>query len=103
VEALLAAITHWRAKIVLLDVTEVAVVDTQVTNTLLQATQAARLLGSSVVLVGVTPEVAQTIVHLGMNLSGLTTRSNMQTGFEYALRTRTHGHCGPTASWPNSR
>jgi rsbT co-antagonist protein RsbR len=48
-------------------------------------TRAASLLGSHVVLVGMGPEIAQTIVHLGVELRGLTTLANLQAGIAYAL------------------
>lgn len=48
--------------------------------------QATQLLGSIVVLVGISPEVAQTIVQLGMDLSRIVTRSTLQAGLEYATR-----------------
>jgi rsbT co-antagonist protein RsbR len=61
-------------------------VDTSVANYLLQATQAVRLLGSECILVGITPEVAQTVVGLGVELQGLITRSDLQGGVEYGLK-----------------
>ena len=54
-------------------------------NHLIQATRAATLLGAHCVLVGVSAEVAQTLVQLGVNLSTLVTRSNLQAGITYAL------------------
>jgi rsbT co-antagonist protein RsbR len=60
-------------------------VDTQVANALLQAARAVRLLGAQVVLTGIRPEVAQTLVGLGVELQGLVTRSTLQSGIAYAL------------------
>lgn len=85
-DVLLSGITDRRAKVVILDITGVPVVDTSVANYLLQATQAVRLLGSECILVGITPEVAQTVVGLGVDLHGLVTRSDLQGGIEYALK-----------------
>jgi rsbT co-antagonist protein RsbR len=84
-EALLEAIAREQAEIVLLDITGVAVVDTSVANHLMQTARAATLLGSRVVLVGISAEVAQTLVQLGLDLGQLVTLSNLQSGLEYAL------------------
>jgi len=84
-EGLLAGIERYRAKAVLMDVTGVPIVDTSVANHLLKAAQAARLLGAEAVLVGVRPEVAQTMVQLGVAHLGLTTRADLQSGIEYAF------------------
>ncbi len=84
-ETLLDAISRYQAEVVIIDITGVPVVDTGVANHLLQVTRAAGLLGSECVLVGISPEVAQTIVSLGVDLSGIATRSDLQSGVEYAL------------------
>ena len=84
-EAMLEAIAREQAEMVLLDITGVAVVDTNVANHLLQTARAAALLGSQVVLVGISAEVAQTLVQLGLDLGQLVTLSNLQSGLEYAL------------------
>lgn len=84
-EALLEAIAREQAEMVLLDITGVAVVDTSVANHLMQTARAAGLLGSQVVLVGISAEVAQTLVQLGLDLGQLVTLSNLQNGLEYAL------------------
>ncbi len=72
-ENLLTGIMAHQAEVVLMDITGVPTVDTLVANSLLQAARAAGLLGARVMLVGVRPEVAQTIIHLGIDLKGLTT------------------------------
>jgi rsbT co-antagonist protein RsbR len=59
-------------------------VDTQVANALIRAAQAVKLLGAQVVLTGIRPEVAQTLVGLGADLSGIVTRSSLQSGIAYA-------------------
>jgi rsbT co-antagonist protein RsbR len=78
-----AAIQH-----LILDVTGVPVVDTQVAQGLLQVTHAAGLLGTKVILVGIRPEVAQTLVSLGIDLSAIITRSTLQSGIAYTLGDR---------------
>lgn len=82
--AMLEAIERSQAKVLLLDITGVPVIDTAVANYLLVSAQAARLLGVHVVLVGIKPEVAQTIVQLGIDLSTMATKSTLQFGLEYA-------------------
>lgn len=78
--ALLQGIEQQRARKVILDLTGVPVVDTEVAACLLRASHAARLLGASVVIVGITPQVAQTIVHLGVDLSGIETCADLHSG-----------------------
>ena len=64
---------------------EVPIVDTQVANYLIQMMQAATLLGCQSILVGISPEIAQTVVQLGVNLSAIRTAPTMQRGLEIAL------------------
>jgi anti-anti-sigma factor len=84
-ERLLEAIAAQQAEIVIIDITGVSVIDTSTANHLLMTTRAANLLGSRVVLVGMGAEIAQTIVHLGVELHGLTTLADLQAGLAYAL------------------
>jgi anti-anti-sigma regulatory factor/HAMP domain-containing protein len=85
---LLARIERERAHTVLLDITGVPVIDTQVAQSLLRAVSASRLLGADVVLVGVAPEVAQTIVTLGIDLGDLRTAADLRTAVEQLLARR---------------
>jgi anti-anti-sigma regulatory factor/HAMP domain-containing protein len=73
------------ARYLLLDITGVPVVDTQVAHGLIQVVQAARLLSARVVVVGIRPEVAQALVGLGIDLTGVITRSTLQSGIAYTL------------------
>lgn len=84
-ETLLEGITETRARTAILDITGVAVVDTRVADALLQAARAARMLGAQVILTGIRPEVAQTLVSLGTNLEGVVTRGTLQSGIAFAL------------------
>ncbi len=84
-EALLNAITHQQAAFAIIDITGVPIVDTQVANYLIQMMQAATLLGCQSILVGISPEIAQTVVQLGVNLSAIRTAPTMQRGLEIAL------------------
>jgi len=85
-ETLLEGVAYYRADIAILDITGVAVVDTQVANALLHAAQAVQLLGAQVVLTGIGPAMAQTLVHLGADLSGIVTQGSLQSGIAYAMR-----------------
>jgi rsbT co-antagonist protein RsbR len=84
-ESLLTGVASTRARIVILDITGVAVVDTQVANAFIQSAQAVSLLGAQVVITGIRPEVAQTIIGLGVDLSSIITRGTMRDGIAYAL------------------
>ena len=81
----LHAIEQRKVRVALLDITGVPLVDTQVARGLLDIAQAAQLLGAEVVMVGVRPEVAQSIVGLGLHLGNITVRSTLQDGIQYAL------------------
>jgi anti-anti-sigma factor len=84
IETLLQGIATTRTQVAILDITGVPLVDTQVANALLRAAQSVKLLGAQVVLTGIRPEVAQTLVGLGADLSGIITRSDLQSGIAYA-------------------
>ncbi|WP_298818778.1 PAS domain S-box protein [Chloroflexus sp.] len=89
IETLLEGVNTTGAHIVILDITGVPVVDTQVANTLLRSAQAVRLLGAEVLLTGIRPEVAQTIVGLGLDLSHIRALASLQDGISYALKQQT--------------
>ncbi len=74
------------ARYLLLDISGVPIVDTQVAGGLLRLVQAVGLLGAQVVLVGIRPEVAQSIVGLGIAFTNITTRSTLQDGISYVLK-----------------
>ena len=83
-EQLLHAIRANRAKVVVIDVTGVAAVDTKVANHLLQTVAASKLMGASVIVTGLSAEVAQTLVNLGVDLSSLNTIGDLRSGIEEA-------------------
>lgn len=87
-QTLLEGIATERARVAILDITAVKVVDNQVAGALLQAARAARLLGAEVVLTGIGATVAQTLVNLGADLSSMVTLSTLQSGIAYALGRR---------------
>lgn len=86
IETLLGGIATNRVSTAILDITGVPVVDTQVATVLVRAAQAAKLLGAEVTLTGIRPEVAQLLIGLGVDLSGITTRNTLQSGVREALR-----------------
>jgi rsbT co-antagonist protein RsbR len=87
VEELLQGVAGNRAATAIIDITGVPLVDTQVAGALMRAAQAVELLGARVILTGIRPEVAQTLVGIGVSLGSIVTRSNLQDGIAYALRT----------------
>jgi anti-anti-sigma factor len=85
IETLLEAIARQQTETVMLDITAVHVIDTSTTQALMQMAQAARLLGTDLYLVGINPEVAQTMVHIGADLSMIKTFSSLQVALSSAL------------------
>lgn len=83
-EQLLNSIRSYRAKAVVMDITGVPVVDTRVANHLLQTVEAARLMGASVIVTGLSPEISQTLVRIGVDLSRLKTMGDLRGGLEEA-------------------
>jgi rsbT co-antagonist protein RsbR len=85
-ENLLESVGRTSAQIVIIDITGVPVVDTSVASYLIRAVQATQLLGCQSILVGISPEIAQTLVGLGVDFSRITTRATLQNGLEYGLK-----------------
>lgn len=85
-ENLLEGVVQQRAEVVLLDITGVPVVDTMVAHHIIQAADAVRLVGAKCMLVGIRPEIAQTIVALGIDLNDFTTTSTLRRGMQEALQ-----------------
>jgi rsbT co-antagonist protein RsbR len=85
-ETLLEGVAEHQAEVVILDITGVQMVDTQVASALVRAAQAVKLLGARVVLTGIRPEVAQTLVGMGADLGDIVTLSNLQSGIAYVLQ-----------------
>jgi rsbT co-antagonist protein RsbR len=85
-EGLLRSIRANRAKVVVMDITGVATIDSKVANHLLQTVQAARLMGALVIVTGLSSEVAQSLVGLGIDLGKLNTVGDLQGGIEEAER-----------------
>lgn len=84
-QTLLESIAQNHANHVIIDITGVPFVDTQVANYLIKTVHAARLLGVSCMLVGISAEVAQTLVQIGADLSQVNTYANLESGLKVAL------------------
>ncbi|MBV8921759.1 protoglobin domain-containing protein [Bradyrhizobium sp.] len=85
-DSLLRAIRANRARMVVMDITGVAAVDSKVANHLIQTVAAARLMGSTVIITGLSADVAQALVALGVDLGKITTTADLQGGLEEAER-----------------
>lgn len=85
-ENLLHKIVETGCTISILDITGVPTVDTQVANHLLKTVTSARLLGADCIISGISPAIAQTIVHLGIDLSVIRTKATLQDAMIYAMR-----------------
>ncbi|HZC99668.1 MAG TPA: STAS domain-containing protein [Actinomycetes bacterium] len=85
-EQLLAGIQTSRAKVVVIDVTGVPDLDASVANHLVQTADASRLMGASVILSGLSPTIAQTLVTIGVDLGKMNTVGDLQGGVEEAER-----------------
>jgi rsbT co-antagonist protein RsbR len=85
-DGLLNSIRDTRAKVVVMDVTGVATIDTKVANHLIQTVTAARLMGAHVIVTGLSSDVAQALVGLGLDLGKLNTAGDLQGGIEEAER-----------------
>lgn len=90
-ETLLEGIAHHQAETAILDITGVQVVDTQVANALVRAARAAKLLGAQVILTGIQPQIAHTLVTLGSDLRSIITCSTLQAGITYAMAQKNNG------------
>lgn len=87
-ESLLEEIVNTGASIAVMDITGVPAVDTLVAQHLLKTVAAARLLGAECVISGIRPQIAQTVVHLGVDLGDVVTKSTLADAFRYALGKR---------------
>jgi PAS domain S-box-containing protein len=91
-ESLLESIARHQAEVAILDVSGVPAVDTDVAQHLLKTVEAARLMGTSGILSGVRPDIAQAIVHLGIDLGGLRSCSSLRDALQLALRLLAGAH-----------
>jgi rsbT co-antagonist protein RsbR len=84
-ESLLESIVRTNSRVAIIDITGVPTVDTVVAQHLLKTVTAARLMGADCIISGVRPQIAQTIVHLGINLLDVTTKATLSDAFALAL------------------
>lgn len=85
-ESLLQKIVETESQIAIIDITGVPTVDTLVAQHLLKTVTAIRLMGADCIISGVRPQIAQTIVHLGVDLQGVTTKANLADALALALK-----------------
>jgi rsbT co-antagonist protein RsbR len=85
-ESLLQRIVETGARIAIIDITGVPTVDTLVAQHLMKTVSAARLMGADCIISGIRPQIAQTIVHLGVNLHDIVTKSTLADAFVVALQ-----------------
>jgi rsbT co-antagonist protein RsbR len=85
-EQLLHGIRATRGKVVVIDLTGVAAVDSSIANHLVQTVEASRLLGATVIVTGLSPAIAQTLVNIGVDLGKMNTVGDLQGGIEQAER-----------------
>lgn len=93
--AVLNGIRQRRARVVVIDITGVTVIDAPVANHLVETVEECRLMGAAVIVTGISPEIAQTLVELGIDLSKMHTVSDLEGGI--AAADQTH------AIWPGAR
>ncbi|HET9158104.1 MAG TPA: STAS domain-containing protein, partial [Myxococcaceae bacterium] len=87
-EALLQRIVETESDIAIIDITGVPTVDTLTAQHLLKTITAARLMGADCIISGIRPQIAQTIVHLGVSLGDVVTKSSLAAAFQIALARR---------------
>jgi rsbT co-antagonist protein RsbR len=85
-ESLLQRIVETGCETAIIDITGVPTVDTVTAQHLLKTVAAARLMGADCIISGIRPQIAQTIVHLGVDLSSVTTKANLADAFALALK-----------------
>ncbi|HEU4412001.1 MAG TPA: PAS domain S-box protein [Polyangiaceae bacterium] len=85
-ERLLLGVTEHRAEVTIVDITGIPSVTTQTAAALIRCAQAVRMLGARVLLTGIRPDVAKTIVDLGVDLGGIVTLSTLKAGIAYAMK-----------------
>lgn len=85
-ENLLIGARHYKCNHIFIDITGVPVVDTFVANHLIQAAEAVQLLGARCIIVGIRPEIAQTLINTGISIDNIQTFSNLHTGIQYVTK-----------------
>ncbi|WP_437754195.1 STAS domain-containing protein [Sorangium sp. So ce1389] len=99
-DSLLSKIVEKQARYAILDLTGVEVVDTRVASHLIELVTAIRLLGADGIVAGIKPNVAQTMVALGLDLSQLNTQRNLRAALNYAIRSMTRAEAAARSGSP---
>ncbi|MFO0745448.1 MAG: STAS domain-containing protein [Myxococcota bacterium] len=102
-EALLQRIVETEAELAIIDITGVPTVDTLVAQHLLKTVTAIRLMGADCIISGIRPQIAQTIVHLGIDLQGVTTKATLADALALALRRTGYVITRPTKLDPTAK
>jgi rsbT co-antagonist protein RsbR len=84
-ERMLARIQEFEAKVIILDILGVAIVDSAVANHIIKISKATKLMGCDCIITGISPAIAQTLVQLGIELKDTITRHNLKDGLETAF------------------
>jgi rsbT co-antagonist protein RsbR len=100
---LLDAIVQTRSDVAIIDITGVPMVDTLVAQHLLKTVAAARLMGADCLISGIRPQIAQTIIHLGVDLSAVTTKATLADAFTIALKRTGYSLVKQEAKAPGGR
>ncbi|MBN2380893.1 STAS domain-containing protein, partial [candidate division WOR-3 bacterium] len=85
-EELLTSIAATQSKIAIIDITGVPTVDSAVANHLVKTIESVNLLGAACVVTGIKPDVAQTVIHLGIDITKLETKATLAEGLKWAFR-----------------
>jgi anti-anti-sigma regulatory factor len=85
-ENILLKISETESSVIIIDITGVPIIDTLVASHLIKTVEAVKLLGADTIITGINPEIAQTLVHLGVDLKEIVTKANLSRGIEVALR-----------------
>jgi rsbT co-antagonist protein RsbR len=102
-ESLLTRIVETGSEIAIIDITGVPMVDTLTAQHLLKTVTAARLMGAECIISGIRPQIAQTIVHLGVELGDVITKASLADAFKIALQRTNHTVVKRTAQQPNGK
>jgi rsbT co-antagonist protein RsbR len=84
-ELVLRHVAGGKTEVIVMDISGIAAIDTKTANYILRTIQAVRLMGSDIIITGIRPDVAVTLVTLGVELSGIVTRATLREGLEYAF------------------
>lgn len=86
-ENILTKIVETESKTIIIDILGVATVDSAVANHLVKITKATKLMGCECIISGISPEIAQTLIQLGLELEGVITRATLKNALQWAFRT----------------